>query len=126
MFKYLIAACLVASTEAVTIKSDPICNSAGCTQFLHPKKDDDFKKEYIVPNFGVDKEILQNHNSLNIAETQLHHKWDFPKGTYSDKKVVKYKMDTPLDEDVMITKKNLKDTEKTLGHEWKVTEVFKN
>ena len=120
-----IAAFLAGITSAIKLESDPICNSAGCTQFLHPKTDD-FKKNYFVPDFGVDKEILQNHNSLKIAEAQLHHEWDFPTGKYSKKGVVKYKMDTPLDEDVLTTKKNLKETEKTLGHEWKITEVFKN
>merc|ERR1719198_2032077 len=100
---------LVATASAVTIKSDPICNSAGCTQFLHPKKDD------FVPDFGRDHEINQNFNSLKIAENQLNHNWDFPTGKYSNKKVVKYKMDVPLDEDVVTTKKNLKDSESTLG-----------
>ena len=56
MFKTLIAAGLATSTMAVTLKSDPICNSAGCTQYLHPKLDD-FKKNYFVPNFGRDHEI---------------------------------------------------------------------
>ena len=125
MFKYLIAACLVASSEAVTIKSDPICNSAGCTQYLHPKKDD-FKKNYFVPDFGRDNEINQNFNSLKIAENQLEHKWDFPVGKYTNKKVVKYNFNTPLDEDVVVTKKNLKDSESVLGHKWEVKEVFKD
>ena len=65
----MITAMLVGCAWSVTLKSDPICNSAGCTQYLHPKSDaDDFKKNYYVPNFGVDHEIEQNHRSLKIAE----------------------------------------------------------
>ena len=101
MFKQLIAvtACMVATTEAMTLKSDPICNSAGCTQYLHPEEKK-IKKDYFVPDFGVDKEILQNTNSLNIAEKQLSHTWDFPNGEFKNKKVVKYKMDVPLEDDI--------------------------
>ena len=126
MLKQIAAiACLVASTSAVTLKSDPVCNSAGCTQYLHPKKDD-FKKNYFVPNFGVDHDIITNHKSLDIAEKQLQHHWDFPTGEYKNKKVVEYKTGEPLDEDIVVTGKNLKSTEKLLGHNWKVTEVFKS
>ena len=87
MFKTLIAAGVATTTMAVTLNSDPICNSAGCTQYLHPKVDD-FKKNYFVPNFGRDHEINQNFNSLKIAEEQLGHHWDFPKGI--KKKVIEY------------------------------------
>ena len=48
-------------------QSDPICSSAGCTQYKHP----DFKThpvDYPVPNFGGDHDILDSHTSLNIAE----------------------------------------------------------
>ena len=116
---------MVASTEAITLKSDPICNSAGCTQYLHPKEDS-FKKNYAVPNFGVDHEILQNHNSLSIAEKQLQHTWDFPTGKYKNKEVVKYKMDVPLEDDIRTSQTNLKASEGILGHKWEIKEVFKN
>ena len=63
MFKSLIMACMASSTLAITLESDPVCNSAGCTQYLHPKKDD-FKKNYFVPSFGRDHDINVNLNSL--------------------------------------------------------------
>jgi len=37
-------------------KSDPICSSAGCTQYEHPHKDT-YKMNYFVPNFGKDHDI---------------------------------------------------------------------
>ena len=121
MFKTLIALC-IASASAVKLESDPICNSAGCTQYLHPKKDD-FKKNYFVPNFGRDHDINTNFNSLKVAEEQLGHHWEFPKGI--KKEVVEYQTDAPLDEDVITTQKNLASSEKVLNHKWDVKEVFK-
>ena len=109
--------CLVGGSMAVQIKSDPICNSAGCTQYLHPKVED-FKKNYFVPNFGRDHDINVNFNSLDVAEAQLGHKWKFPKGE-KKKKVVEYKTDLAYDEDVISTEKNIKSAEETLGHDWK-------
>ena len=38
--------------------SDPICSSAGCTQYKFPKKKEDYPKDYPVPNFGVDEDVI--------------------------------------------------------------------
>lgn len=61
-------------TMDVQLTSDPICSSAGCTQYEHPKFEG-HPMDYPVPNFGVDHGILDNHNSLDAAEAQLKHKW---------------------------------------------------
>merc|ERR1711981_781186 len=58
----------------VDANSDPICSSAGCTQYKHKKKDRGYDINYPVPNFGVDRDILANHNSLDVAEGALGHK----------------------------------------------------
>lgn len=52
------------------VESDPICHSAGCTQYLHPKppKKDQYPMDYFVPNFGRDPDVLTTFNSLNVAE----------------------------------------------------------
>ena len=89
MFKPYVLVALVAGSMAVKLESDPICNSAGCTQYLHPKAEE-FKKNYFVPNFGRDHDINVNFNSLEVAEAQLGHKWEFPKKD-KKKKVVEYK-----------------------------------
>jgi len=39
-------------------KDDPICNSSGCTQYLFPKGPDDPPRDYPVPDFGIDQNIL--------------------------------------------------------------------
>merc|ERR1719162_2884418 len=70
------------------IESDPICSSAGCTQYKHKKKPLGYKINYGVPDFGVDTDIVDNHFA--------------PK----------------LDGDIVTTNKNLADTETTLGHHW--------
>lgn len=39
-------------------RSDPICSSSGCDQYKHPdSKDEDWDKNYPVPNFGMDRDI---------------------------------------------------------------------
>ena len=91
---------------------------------MHPSKDRGYDINYFVPNLGADHEILQNHNSLSVAEKQLGHKLGFPYGK-EKKKPVEYATDLPLDEDIIATKKHLSSTEKQLGHKWTVTEVFK-
>merc|ERR1719230_278963 len=57
------------------LESDPICSSAGCTQYKHKKKGLGYKIDYPVPNFGRDHLINQNHDSLDWAEKHLGHKW---------------------------------------------------
>jgi hypothetical protein len=37
------------------------------------------KRDYFVPNFGVDNEIVANANSLAISEAALNHKLVIPK-----------------------------------------------
>jgi len=43
--------------ESNLVQSDPICNSAECSQYLHPKKKDAYPVNYSVPDFGVDRDI---------------------------------------------------------------------
>ena len=121
MLKSIIVACIVAESMAVKIESDPICTSAGCTQFKHPKKEG-FKKDYFVPNFGVDHDINVNMNSLAVAEKQLGRKMKFPDGKYKKKDPVEYKMSPKLDGDIITTQKNIGDSESTLGHKWKFSD----
>ena len=39
-----------------------MCSSAGCTQYLFPHKDS-YKKDYFVPDFGMDHDILDAQNN---------------------------------------------------------------
>jgi hypothetical protein len=52
----------------IQIESDPICSTAGCSQYMHPSQPKPYPMDYVVPNFGVDKDI-DDHNS-NLAKTE--------------------------------------------------------
>ena len=56
------------------VASDPICSSAGCTQYKHTGKKSPYPMNYSVPDFGIDKPDVQNtDDSLKTAEKQLGH-----------------------------------------------------
>ena len=46
--------------DSILIQSDPICSSAGCTQYKLPKgnKTETWPKDYPVPNLGKDHDII--------------------------------------------------------------------
>ena len=109
----------------VHLDSDPICSSAGCTQYKHKKKPLGYKINYPVPNFGVDTDIIDNHASLELAESMKSHKLAL--GTEASKakwhnpaKDVDYNFAPKLDGDIITTNKNLADTQKNLGHVWEL------
>lgn len=49
-------------------ESDPICSSAGCTQYKHGGKGLGYDINYGVPNFGEDHEISDLKHNLAIVE----------------------------------------------------------
>ena len=92
----------------VQIGSDPICNSSGCTQYLHPKSDDskDWPKNYAVPNFGADRgQVITTFDSLANAEAIVGKKWVWKE--MKKPKVVDYG-DNGLDVDMITSLDNLK------------------
>lgn len=62
------------SAKFVQIASDPICSSAAAncpsevTAKSHPK-------DYFVPNFGVDHDILHTQEHIRQQESRLDHEW---------------------------------------------------
>jgi hypothetical protein len=54
--------------ELLQLDSDPICSSAGCDQYKHPEKKDDWDKDYFVPHFGMDRDIQGSFENLKVAE----------------------------------------------------------
>jgi len=42
---------------------------------MHPKKDLGYEINYPVPDFGVDHDISDSHNSEKAASASLGHKW---------------------------------------------------
>jgi len=67
------------SENGLALQDDPHCNSSGCTQYLFPKSEEEKKipRDYFVPNFGVDHDILASERDLKVAEKNLDTKWIF-------------------------------------------------
>ena len=55
--------------------SDPVCSSAGCTQYLHPAKKLGYAADYVVPNFGADHDMVSTEAHTAAAEARLGHQW---------------------------------------------------
>ena len=53
--------------EENLVQSDPICNSAECSQYLHPKRKDAYPINYSVPDFGVDHDIRVTQTNSDAA-----------------------------------------------------------
>lgn len=83
--------------------SDPICNSAGCTQYKHPKKDRGYDLDYPVVNLGQDRDISDHFTNLNVAEKIVGHKWDFKleKPPLNPAKKTRYDFSPKLDGDMI-------------------------
>jgi hypothetical protein len=100
------------ATMDVQIGSDPICSSAGCTQYEHPKVKE-IPMDYFVPNFGVDQGILDHNSALAAAEKQLNHQLvieDMPK-IPRNYPVANF----GVDQDILDTQSSLSKTENELG-----------
>jgi len=96
-------------------KSDPICSSAGCTQYKHKKTPLGYALNYPVVNNGVDRDIEDSHASLADAQANLGHEWEF--GTKASKakwhnvaKDTLYDFAPKLTGDMIATAKNLQDS----------------
>jgi len=48
------------------------------------------------------------------------HELDLPNKKWRKSKIITYPFEDPLDEDAIDTMKNLEDSEKELGHKWKI------
>ena len=109
------------SYHLIQLQSDPICSSAGCTQYKHPHKDLGYELDYPVPNFGQDRDIKANFNSLEKAEKIVNHHWDFhfeKPGPVNPAKKTLYNYAPTLDEDIVVSQNNLANTEDILGHKY--------
>ena len=61
-------------TSLTQARSDPICSSAGCTQYEHPAPPKGHPMDYFVPNFGADPDMEGTANSIDIAQEMIGHK----------------------------------------------------
>jgi len=101
---------------AVQLSSDPICSSSGCPK-TKLKEKDPYPMNYPVPNFGVDRDIMDTYNSVNLAEKQLDHEWNFTfaKDYKNPAAKTMYNFDPNLDPDMVHTANHMATAEKTLG-----------
>ena len=111
---------LVAVASAVQIKSDPICSSAGCTQYAHKATPLGYPIDYPVPSFGSDPEIDATATSVSIAEAMHNHKliMGTPESKAKWHNVAKdtlYDYAPELDEDMKATASHLDISEKITG-----------
>jgi hypothetical protein len=101
--------------------SDPICSSAGCTQYNHPGDSSaKIPRNYFVPNFGKDPDMTGTMNSISIAEALKKHHLimgtEESRAKYHKKaKDTLYNYYPALDKDVITTQRNLVAAEETLG-----------
>ena len=98
------------------VESDPICSSAGCNQYKHPKKDPGYDMDYPVVNLGVDKDIIGNNENLPVAEKIVGHHWIWDD---SDRpKKIKYDYSPKLEGEMIDAAKNLDIVEGQLNHKY--------
>jgi len=104
--------------EALQIESDPICHSAGCTQYKHPKAKEEptHPMDYFVPHFGKDRDVTGTWKSIETAQEMLDHNL-----TIGEEKVEKaadpvmYNYAPELDDDMKHTNLHMAAAEKSLG-----------
>ena len=113
--------------ENVQLESDPICSSAGCTQYKQKKTPLGYDLDYFVPNFGPDRDVIDTEKSILNAEMTHTHKLIFgtkeSRAKYHNKaKDVDYNFAPELDEDIKTSNKNLAGAEKSTGHKWEIEE----
>ena len=111
---------IVAVASAIQIKSDPICSSAGCTQYAHAKAPLGYPIDYPVPSFGSDPEIDAVATSVSIAEAMHNHKliMGTPESKAKWHNVAKdtlYDYAPELDEDMKATQDHIGVSEKITG-----------
>lgn len=96
------------------MQDDPICSSAGCTEYKFEHKKPPYPVDYFVPNFGQDHDISNSIHAEKITAERLGHNW-----TWEKKEAVKtpdYKTGVPLDESIQASLKNLNQMEKKYGN----------
>ena len=107
-------------TSLMQARSDPICSSAGCTQYEHPKAAAGPPMDYPVPSFGADPDIEGTANSIDIAEKMYKHPiiMATPESRaywHNVAKDVDYNFDPALDDDMITTSRNILNAEQTYG-----------
>ena len=80
---------------------------------------------YPVPNFGMDRNIMDGMQNLNTAERIVGHHWvGIDKDKYSNPaRDVDYNFAPALDADIIASQNNLANTEKNLDHKYELVQL---
>jgi hypothetical protein len=118
----------VQAAEDMRLGSDPICSSAGCTQFKHKATPLGYPIDYPVPSFGADPDVEANANSVSIAEAMHQHKliMGTPESKAKWHNVAKdtlYNYAPELDEDMKNTAGHLGLSEGMNKHKWVIEDL---
>ena len=104
--------------------SDPICNSAGCSQYLHSWVPPlGYDVDYHVPSFGPDPDMVGTMKSIEIGEVAHEHKLvmgtaDSAAQWHNVAKDTLYNYDPELDEEMKYTADHLSQSQLNRGHKW--------
>jgi len=111
-------------------QSDPVCHSAGCTQYnfnAKTKAKEDAPVQYPT-NQKLEGDVINTWDNLATAEKIKGHEWVY-KQEVMDKKdedeVTQYDTDAKLDDDIVNTQGHLSTAEKKMG-EWDIFKLKKS
>lgn len=85
----------------------------------HNDEESDIPKSYSVPDFGLDRDIVNTEKHLGDAQKRLNHKWIVQKYRNPDPPVMGY--DVPnfgQDRDITASLHNVGVAEDIVGHKW--------
>merc|ERR1712146_31878 len=104
----------------IQTKNDPIGSSIGITQYPLPKTPLGYDVDYVVPNFGVDPEILNVQKSLAETEKTMGQEFHLPD---PDTQKVGYPTGYTVpnfgaDHDIVGTQNSIATTEEKLNYKW--------
>ena len=108
------------SWDLIQTTSDPICSSAGCTQYEWPKPPPGPPMDYPVPDFGQDHDIEDSLDNERLASKMIGHQWKFKtaesKAKWHNKaKDTMYNFKPSLDSHIITSQKNLANAESKYG-----------
>lgn len=105
----------------IKLEDDPICSSAGCSQYKHPAPPPGYPMDYPVPNFGQDHDIKSSIENERLASKMIGKEWAFKTPgsweKYRNKaKDTMYNFKPALDHDMVSTQKNIANAEGEYGN----------
>ena len=112
-------AALLFGADAVMLQREPLLSNEDffVTAAPVPKPQrESWPKNFFVPNFGVDKDVVATQKHISDQEIKQKHILDVERMNLKSGHPVDYTVpDFGLDSDIKSTQKNLADTEKILG-----------